>query len=216
MSPGSWKDLSHWSPLGHSKLPHLRAGAAERARPVEAPRARAPPPPLASSARRGPGQAPGGRDEREGGPPWPAAGRSAEGPGWGPRWGRDGGQGCADKPRRYPARPGAGAGGRAAEGGGPFQLQGSVIQAFPTPNPPGPPRRQTATAADKLGAVDKVLPAPAWNGPERTLPRGRPGRGTLHPPWQLLGLPQRVSRGWRSEKDATAGRCRCGQRFLPG
>lgn len=68
------------------------------------------------------------------------------------------------KVRGLPAPPGAGADGRR----GPFQLQGCGSQAFPTPSPPGPPRRQTATAAaDKPVAVDRGC----------LRPRGRARRG---------------------------------------
>lgn len=126
-----------------------------------------------------------------------------------PGWGQDFGDQTAAVPRAssadlslpkfrgLPAWPGAGADGRR----GPFQLQGCGSQAFPTPSPPGPPRRQTATAvADKPVAVDRGC----------LRPRGRARRGLClaavwerhrAPPRLPLGLPPiRNRRPWEGGK----------------
>ena len=93
------------------------------------------------------------------------------------------------------ASPSPCAAGAGADGcGGPFQLQGCEYQAFPTPSPPGPPRRQTATVvADKPGLLTEAacvrVEGPGSDFASQT--------GTARPPRLPLGLPQAGSRAHR-------------------
>lgn len=77
--------------------------------------------------------------------------------------------------------------------------------AFPTPSPPGPPRRQTATAAaDKPGGVDRGRLRPRGKGRVRTLPRGGSGSSLVRPPRLPLGIPQAGSRAHGCKKGTAA------------